>query len=101
MELSIEEQITKKTVPWASKPYSEQLVLKKAELHKTLKKLGQEIKSNNPSFKEFIIKKEAINNNLICPFPDVVPSPVMEKYRNKCEFTVGMFYVWFYSNSFS
>lgn len=110
-ELTIEEQITKKTVPWllllfltraifviplrsltfyrAGKPYSEQLELKKNELYDTLKKMTNEIRRNNPKFDEFIAKKEEANNNLICPFPDVVPSPVTEKYRNKCEFTIG------------
>lgn len=89
VELTIEEQITKKTVPWAGKPYSEQLELKKNELYETLKKMTSEIRINNPKFDEFIKKKEEANNNLICPFPDVVPSPLTEKYRNKCEFTVG------------
>jgi len=51
--------------------------------------MTSEIRKNNPKFDEFIKKKEEANNNLICPFPNVVPSPVTEKYRNKCEFTVG------------
>ena len=89
IELSIEEQIAKKTVPWAGNPYSEQLMMKNSELHQILMKMTNEIKKNNPSLKEFIEKNETVNDGLICPFLDVIPSPVVDKYRNKCEFTFG------------
>ena len=89
IEESAEDQIKKVTLPYADKPYSDQLVLKKAEMKNVLTNLTKEIKKANFKIKPFIRKQEEVNDGLICSFTDVVPSPSPVNYRNKCEFTVG------------
>ncbi len=87
-KLTITEQITKKTVPYAGKAYAEQLSLKKEEMLKVLKKLTKEVRNAHPKAGNFIQSKK-VALGAICEFTEVIPSPVIEKYRNKCEFTVG------------
>lgn len=86
--LSIAEQITKKTVPFAGKPYPEQLTLKHQEMMTVLKKLTKEVRNAHQQAGYFIQKKK-VAHGAICELADIIPSPVSEKYRNKCEFTVG------------
>lgn len=85
----IDEQITKKTTPYAGKPYDEQLELKKQDMVKVLTTLSKEIKKAHYQIKHYIRKQEQAYVGLICPLVGVVPSPVVEKYRNKCDFTIG------------
>ncbi len=86
--LTINEQITKKTVPYAGKPYSEQLSLKKQDMLTVLKKLTKEVRNAHQKAGHFIQSKK-VAHGAICEFTEMIPSPVSEKYRNKCEFTVG------------
>lgn len=85
----VEEQIKKVTVPYVDKPYDEQLKLKRIEMEKFLADLTREIGKANERIKPFIKKQKKIFNGLVCPLVDVIPSPAIVKYRNKCEFTVG------------
>lgn len=86
--LTITEQITKKTVPYAGKTYSEQLSLKKQDMLTVLKKLTKEVRNAHQKAGNFIQSKK-VAFGAICEFTEMIPSPVSEKYRNKCEFTVG------------
>lgn len=85
----ITQQVTNKAVPYAGKPYSEQLTLKKQEMTNVLMKLTKEVKNANLPALYFIKKKKEAHNGAICDFSEMIPSPVLAKYRNKCEFTVG------------
>ena len=85
----INDQVTKKTVPYAGKPYEEQLSLKKEEMLAVLKKLTKEVKEANYKDLYFLKKKIEAHQGYICDFAEMIPSPVLEKYRNKCEFTAG------------
>ena len=94
-EISVEEQVIKKSSPYAGKPYEEQLNLKKQDMVKVMKKLTKEIKNANSQIQPYIRQQTADNKGLICPLADVVPSPVQEKYRNKCDFTIGNHLAWY------
>lgn len=91
-EPSVQEQVTKKASPFAGKPYEEQLQLKKQDMVKVLTTLTREVKKAHYQIKHYIRQQMEANDGLICPLSDVVPSPVLEKYRNKCDFTIGSFY---------
>ena len=60
---------------------------KKEEIIKVIKELTKEVRNVHPKVENFNSKKVALG--AICEFTEVIPSPVIEKYRNKCEFTVG------------
>ena len=98
---SVEDQVKNVTVSLSHEPYAKQMEIKKKEMHSVLAKLTQEIRKANFKIKPHIDKQIEINNGLICPFSDVVESPVTSKYRNKCEFTVGKAYVKFPLFSFN
>ena len=85
----IEDLIKKVTVPYVDKPYNEQLELKRTEMEKFLADLTREIGKANERVKPFIRVQKKKFSGLVCPLTEVIPSPALEKYRNKCEFTVG------------
>lgn len=87
--IPIAEQITRKTVPFAGKTYSEQLTLKHQDMMTVLKKLTKEVRNAHQQAGHFIQKKK-VAHGAICELAEIIPSPVSEKYRNKCEFTVGV-----------
>jgi len=89
IEVPIADQIVLKAAPYANKSYDEQLEIKKNDMVKALTNLTREIKKLNYQIKPYIRAQEAVNSGLICPFLGVIPSPVHEKYRNKCDFTIG------------
>lgn len=86
----IEDLIKKVTVPYVDKPYNEQLELKRTEMEKFLADLTREIGKANERVKPFIRVQKKKFSGLVCPLTEVIPSPALEKYRNKCEFTVGI-----------
>jgi len=54
-------------------------------------KMGHEVLKGNPALKPWIELQRSKYNGLPCELWDVRASPVCDGYRNKCEFTVGMF----------
>lgn len=86
---SIKDQITQKVVPYFGIPYDKQLELKKDEMIKNLKKITREIQQAHNAAKSVIRENVAKHCGTICEFVEVIGSPSREKYRNKCEFTVG------------
>lgn len=89
VEVPIADQIVLKAAPYAHKTYDEQLEIKKKDMVKVLTNLTREIKKLHYQIKPYIRAQEAVNSGLICPFLGIIPSPVREKYRNKCDFTIG------------
>lgn len=85
----IAQQVTNKAAPYAGKPYSEQLLLKKKEMTKALRNLTKEIEKANFQALSLIEKQKEVNFGCICEFAEMISSPVIENYRNKCEFTAG------------
>ncbi|KAK9168852.1 hypothetical protein Syun_000992 [Stephania yunnanensis] len=77
--------------PLAHLPYNEQLEQKKKSLEQILKKLTRNARKACPDavpFPEWVHKSKAIGG-LPCKFEGIVESPVVDGYRNKCEFSIG------------
>lgn len=89
-KLPIEERIAKSATPFAHLPYDEQLSMKQEMAFNVLKKLGREVSRLNPGLQDFIRWQKLRRKGSICELDPIIPSPVVDGYRNKCEFTVGV-----------
>ncbi|PIN17494.1 tRNA (uracil(54)-C(5))-methyltransferase [Handroanthus impetiginosus] len=77
--------------PLAHLSYSEQLEHKKNSLAQILKKLTRNARKacpNGVSLPEWIMKSREIGG-LPCKLEGIIESPLVNGYRNKCEFSVG------------
>ncbi|GLJ52845.1 hypothetical protein SUGI_1125730 [Cryptomeria japonica] len=77
--------------PLADMPYEEQLNQKKNSVMQILKKLARNARKACPSelaLPEWILSAKE-RGGLACQFEGILNSPVVNGYRNKCEFTVG------------
>ncbi|EXB74656.1 hypothetical protein L484_007662 [Morus notabilis] len=77
--------------PLAHMPYSEQLEHKKSSLMQILKRLTRNARKacpNGVSLPEWVLKSREIGG-LPCNFEGILASPLVNGYRNKCEFSVG------------
>lgn len=77
--------------PLAYMPYADQLEHKKSNLVQILKKLtrnGRKACPNGVSLPEWILKSREIGG-LPCKLEGILESPIVNGYRNKCEFSVG------------
>ncbi|XP_075078116.1 LOW QUALITY PROTEIN: zinc finger CCCH domain-containing protein 24-like [Nicotiana tabacum] len=77
--------------PLANIPYADQLEQKKSSLMQTLKKLTRNARKacpNGVSLPEWILKSRDIGGQP-CKLEGIIDSPLIEGYRNKCEFSVG------------
>ncbi|KAL2938308.1 Zinc finger CCCH domain-containing protein 24, partial [Bienertia sinuspersici] len=77
--------------PLAHLPYIEQLEQKKNSLMQLLKKLTRNARKACPkgvALPEWVIKSREIGG-LSCKLEGIIESPLINGYRNKCEFSVG------------
>lgn len=77
--------------PLAHMSYSDQLEHKKNSLLHVLKKLTRNARKACPhgvSLPEWMLKSRDIGG-IACSFEGIVQSPIINGYRNKCEFSVG------------
>ncbi|PSR86603.1 Zinc finger CCCH domain-containing protein [Actinidia chinensis var. chinensis] len=77
--------------PLAYMPYIDQLESKKNNLMQTLKRLTKNARKacpNGVSLPEWILKSREIGG-LPCKFEGILESPLVNGYRNKCEFSIG------------
>ncbi|KAL5718905.1 hypothetical protein ACHQM5_011759 [Ranunculus cassubicifolius] len=77
--------------PLAHMPYADQLEQKKTALEKNLKKLTRNARKACPEavpLPEWIQKSRDIAG-LPCKLEGIIESPLVNGYRNKCEFSVG------------
>lgn len=77
--------------PLAHMPYADQLEHKKNSLMKILKRLSKSARKACPNgipLPEWILKSREIGG-LPCVLEGILASPVVNGYRNKCEFSVG------------
>ncbi|XVF20221.1 hypothetical protein REPUB_Repub11eG0179200 [Reevesia pubescens] len=77
--------------PLAHMPYVDQLVHKKNSIMQMLKKLTRNARKACPngfSLPEWILKSRE-RGGLPCELEGIIESPVVNGYRNKCEFSVG------------
>ncbi|KAK8463942.1 hypothetical protein PHAVU_011G078600 [Phaseolus vulgaris] len=77
--------------PLAHIPYADQLEQKKTSLMQILKKLTRNARKacpNGVSLPDWILKSREIGG-LPCKLEGIIASPIVNGYRNKCEFSVG------------
>ncbi|PON52607.1 (Uracil-5)-methyltransferase family [Trema orientale] len=77
--------------PLAHMAYSDQLEQKKSSIMQILKRLTRNARKacpNGVSLPEWILKSREIGG-LPCNLEGILPSPLVNGYRNKCEFSVG------------
>lgn len=77
--------------PLAKMPYADQLEQKKSSLKRTLKTLTRNARKACPNgvpLPEWILKAREIGG-LPCNLEGIIESPLIDGYRNKCEFSVG------------
>ncbi|KAJ4978648.1 hypothetical protein NE237_009428 [Protea cynaroides] len=89
--VSRERSVCAVVTPLAHMPYSDQLEHKKGTLLQTLKKLTRNARKACPDgipLPEWIIKSREIGG-LPCKLEGILESPLVNEYRNKCEFSVG------------
>ena len=53
-----------------------------------MKRLGSEISKSNPDLAEFL-RKSTAKHGVVAPIQEFLRSPVIQGYRNKCEFSIG------------
>ena len=80
----ITERIKSAVVPLADKDYQDQLAFKKATIEELLAKLKKNFMKQNGFF-----KSHGITDEDLVHLEDFIPSPIINGYRNKCEFSVG------------
>ncbi|KAJ4971355.1 hypothetical protein NE237_004454 [Protea cynaroides] len=89
--VSSKRSVSDVVAPLAHMPYSDQLEHKKSSLLQTLKKLTRNARKACPervSLPEWILKSREIGG-LPCKLDGILESPLVNEYRNKCEFSVG------------
>ncbi|KAF6204736.1 hypothetical protein GE061_018897 [Apolygus lucorum] len=76
--------------PLWNMPYEEQLAQKMKEAKILINRLGVDLVKTNPDLRQWANEKKAENDGLICKLLDIKSRPeFIDKYRNKCEFTIG------------
>ncbi|XP_039292757.1 tRNA (uracil(54)-C(5))-methyltransferase homolog [Nilaparvata lugens] len=89
-DIPIEEQMLMSTIPYHSVSYEEQLSKKNEETVSLLKWLTTLIEKRNHLLSGYFDKEAAQNSDkLPLKLDPVRKSPVVDGYRNKCEFRIG------------
>ncbi|RHZ45268.1 hypothetical protein Glove_682g22 [Diversispora epigaea] len=86
---SPEELLADQTTPLHRLPYSEQLKFKDDGIKKSLSTFRNKIKELTKDRYRPNWVAEEVESNLPCEVRTIISSPILEGYRNKCEFTIG------------
>lgn len=91
LDISIEEQMLMSTIPYHTVSYEEQLSKKNEEAQCLFKWLAVCMEKKTPKLIGYIDQQIAKNTRTRLPFKldQVRASPVIDGYRNKCEFRIG------------
>lgn len=57
-----------------------------------LMKIGQQMLTESKALTEWITSQKKLYDGLPCKLQTILSADVTEAYRNKCEFTVGMYF---------
>ncbi|KAJ1531985.1 hypothetical protein ONE63_000621 [Megalurothrips usitatus] len=88
--LSQEERLKKATAPYWNIPYAEQQTLKRDDMRKLLVQLGDELVKANRDLSGWLKEQKEKNDGLPCPLLNIRSAPMIDGYRNKCEFNIGL-----------
>lgn len=89
-KLTLTERLNNTVTPLWTIPYEDQLKTKYSTIREFIKRLGRQIEKNNDTAKTWLSEQRLLNEGLCCKLHPIKPSPVLNGYRNKCEFTVGL-----------
>ena len=87
--LPMSERISRTVTPFASFSYEEQLAKKEEMALNIIKRLGNEITKMNPELGSLVRFQKLRRKGAVCEMDPIIPSPITDGYRNKCEFTIG------------
>jgi len=82
------DKVTEATTPLSNIPYLEQASKKTKEARWVAQQLGNEIMTANPATKNWI-EFQTQKYGYLCRIDKLKESPIMDGYRNKCEFAIG------------
>lgn len=88
--LTQEERLKKSTAPYWNIPYSDQKNMKREDMKKLLLQLGDELLKANSDLGGWLKEQREKNDGLPCPLLDIRSASVIDGYRNKCEFSIGL-----------
>jgi len=84
----VAEQLQGAVCPLAGLPYEQQLGRKASEVGLLVRRLGSEISRVHPCLKQWV-GQQTRDQDTLAPVSSVLRSPLLQGYRNKCEFSVG------------
>ncbi|XP_013403739.1 tRNA (uracil-5-)-methyltransferase homolog A [Lingula anatina] len=88
-KLPPQERLNNVVTPLWQVPYEEQIQTKQTEMDGILKKFAHVIEKGNLDLKSWIQNQRKTHQLKCCTLLEIKPSPILESYRNKCEFTIG------------
>ncbi|XP_068749541.1 tRNA (uracil-5-)-methyltransferase homolog A-like [Montipora capricornis] len=88
-ELAISVRLNHVVTPLWDQPYSKQMETKKNNMIEVLGKLTRKLKAIMVLKNNWVEEESAKRNGICCELLDCVESPVLDGYRNKCEFTIA------------
>lgn len=86
-DLDIFSRLRNAVTPLWNKSYGEQMTVKYEAMVQFLKKLAKQLLKADVG--PWVLDHRKQNGGMCCPLEKLLPSPVLDAYRNKCEFTIG------------
>jgi len=86
----VEQKVVDCTTPLASLPYKDQLKKKEKDIADFVEELEQDVLEYNPDAEVWVDKQKQIHSTHFVKLDKIKESPVLEGYRNKCEFAIGV-----------
>ncbi|CAF0862793.1 unnamed protein product [Brachionus calyciflorus] len=87
--LTLEEKVQKSSTPLWNLPYEKQLEEKTNQIKQILRKCTFKMDKVNEGIFFWLQKQKTNYEGMCCKLLETVSSPVIDDYRNKCEFTIG------------
>lgn len=87
--LTLEEKVQNSTTPLWKLSYEDQLIKKRIEVKQILSRIRKKIELINSDLRAWVIQQRKAHEGMCCELVDYIPSPAIDNYRNKCEFSIG------------
>ncbi|XP_038075772.1 tRNA (uracil-5-)-methyltransferase homolog A-like [Patiria miniata] len=75
--------------PLWNQPYEDQLSTKQTNTREFLRNLSKMLQRNIGEMSPWLKQQRKNHSGMECELQPIKPSPVLESYDNKCEFTIG------------
>ncbi|XP_025410384.1 tRNA (uracil(54)-C(5))-methyltransferase homolog isoform X2 [Sipha flava] len=91
LDIPLSEQVLMSTIPYHSIEYEEQLRKKSEEARILFQRFGTIIQRKQPPLAEWCaMRKRQLNSDLAFELSPIIQSKKIDRYRNKCEWSVGI-----------